>query len=147
MKPSVLQSVEDYKEVLVDRSTNESPAVIYMKHLKLFCMSILRSLWLVTKKKKNPQSAFFSQAKCSVLQGFSIVDLFLGVDCTNDGNLQGGASKSLRKATLKLSLLIVRCSYSALYDLSGVLPASTAAKYILVSSAGFALIPTGGVQI
>lgn len=63
------------------------------------------------------------------------------MDCTNDGNLQGGASKSLRKATLKLSLLIVCCSYGAQYKLSDVLPASTAADYILVSSAGFALIP------
>lgn len=47
---------------------------------------------------------------------------------------------------MKLSILIVRCSYSPLYDPSSVLPASTAANYILVSAAGFALIRTGGVQ-
>lgn len=40
----------------------------------------------------------------------------------------------------------MRCYYSPLYDLSSVLPASTAANYILVSAAGFALIRTGGVQ-
>lgn len=59
---------------------------------------------------------------------------------------QAEPSKILRKAPLKLSILIVRCSYSPLYDLSSVLPASTAANYILVSAAGFALIRTGGVQ-
>lgn len=59
---------------------------------------------------------------------------------------QAEPSKILRKAPLKLSILIVRCSYSPLYDVSSVLPASTAANYILVSAAGFALIRTGGVQ-
>lgn len=59
---------------------------------------------------------------------------------------QAEPSKILRKAPLKLSILIVRCSYSPLYDPSSVLPASTAANYILVSAAGFALIRTGGVQ-
>lgn len=53
----------------------------------------------------------------------------------------------MRKGPLKLYLLIVRGSCSPLCDLSEVLPALTAADYILVSAAGFAVIHTGGVKL
>lgn len=58
MKPSVLQSEEQDKEVLVDRSISKSPVVIHMQHLKLFCMTVLRSLHAVTLNKKNLSQLF-----------------------------------------------------------------------------------------
>lgn len=42
-------------------------------------------------KTLNCNQLFFSLSKFSFLKGFSIVCLFLGEECVNDGNLLGGA--------------------------------------------------------
>lgn len=52
----------------------------------------------------------------------------------------------MRKGPLKLYLLIVSCSCDPVCGLSGPPPVLTAADYILVAAAGFAVIHTDGVQ-
>ena len=83
------------KKVLLDGFTTSSSSrcdlYLKFKTLRHVCVLVSAAGFSEGKKTSEQQSSFFSKTKCSFSLGFSIVGLFLGVECTNDGNHPGGA--------------------------------------------------------